>query len=303
MRVLISGAGGLVGRSLASALEREGHTVTRLVRSAPSGAREVRWDPAAGDLDPEALSGCEAVIHLAGAGIAAGRWTPRRKAEILESRRLGTRLIASAITRVAAPPLVFICASAVGYYGDRGDDVLSEASGPGTGFLADVVRVWEEEARGAARAGVRVVHLRMGMVLAAGGGALPRMALPFRLGLGGPIGGGRQWMSWIGLRDLVRVFGHVLADGGIAGPVNAVSPGALTNLDFARALGRVLGRPAFLPVPAWALRVALGEMGRELMLFSQRVTPARLMASGFVVERPGIDQALGSALRSGAESD
>ena len=303
MRVLISGAGGLVGRSLASALEREGHTVTRLVRSAPRGGLEFRWDPAAGVLDPEALTGCDAVVHLAGAGIADGRWTPRRKAEILESRRLGTRLIASAITRTAAPPRVFICASAVGYYGDRGDEVLSEASGPGTGFLADVVRVWEEEARGAARPGVRVVHLRMGLVLAAGGGALQRMALPFRLGLGGPIGGGRQWMSWIGLRDLVRVFGHVLADGGIAGPVNAVSPGALTNLDFARALGRVLGRPAFLPVPAWALRVALGEMGRELMLFSQRVTPARLMASGFVVERPGIDQALGSALRSGAESD
>src|SRR5262245_38373032 len=192
----------MIGRALVPALIADGHRVTRLVRTRARAAEECHWDPAAGIMDPAAIRSCDAVVHLAGAGIAAGRWTPSRKAEILMSRREGTRLIAAAIARADPAPRVLLCASAVGYYGDRGDETLTEESGPGGGFLAEVVRVWEGEARVAAEAGARVVHLRQGLVLAGHGGPLPRMALPFRLGLGGPIGDGRHWLSWIGIGDL-----------------------------------------------------------------------------------------------------
>ena len=293
MRILISGAGGTVGRALAPALTADGHTVIRLVRARPPrDAREFRWDPKAGVMDPAAIPSCDAVIHLAGAGIAAGRWTASRKAEIMESRRAGTRMIAAAIASAVPPPRVLICASAVGYYGDRGNEVLTEESGPGTGFLADVVRAWEAEARIAAQAGVRVVHLRQGLVLARHGGALPTIAFPFRLGLGGPIGAGRHWLSWISLADLIRIVRHLLARDDITGPINAVSPQPVLHADFSRALARVLGRPALLRVPGWSLRAVLGEMGRELLLFSQRVVPARLVAGGFTFDHSAIEEAL-----------
>jgi uncharacterized protein (TIGR01777 family) len=292
LRILISGAGGTIGRALAPALTADGHTVTRLVRIRPRDAREFRWDPAVGIMDPAAITSCDAVIHLAGAGIAAGRWTAARKAEIMESRRVGTRLIAAAIARAVPPPRILLCASAVGYYGDRGDETLTEESGPGAGFLAEVVRVWEAEARVAVQAGVRVVHLRQGLVLARHGGALPRIAFPFRLGLGGPIGDGRHWLSWIDLEDLIRMVQHVLARDDTSGPINAVSPRPVTHADFSRALARVLGRPALVRVPGWLLRAVLGEMGRELLLFSQRVVPARLVAGGFTFGHPGIEEAL-----------
>ncbi|HKQ57485.1 MAG TPA: TIGR01777 family oxidoreductase [Candidatus Eisenbacteria bacterium] len=292
MRVLVSGTSGLVGGRLVSALRAAGHGVTRLVRTRPRGSLEYRWDPKLGIMDPAALAGCDAVVHLAGESIAAGRWTRARKAAILESRVSGTRLIARAIGRAVPPPRVLVCASAIGYYGDRGDETLDEHSPPGDGFLADVVRAWEAAAQTAAREGVRVVHPRLGVVLSARGGALPRLVLPFRLGLGGPLGTGGQWMSWITLDDLVRVLTRLVEDPGISGPVNAVAPGPVMNRDMARTIGRILSRPSGLPAPAWALGLLLGQMGRELLLFSQRVKPVVLETSGFDFHHRSIEPAL-----------
>jgi uncharacterized protein (TIGR01777 family) len=292
VRVLVTGAGGLIGSALIPALAAAGHSVIRLVRARPRAADEFRWDPESGLLDPAALADCQAVIHLAGASIAGGRWTRRRKAAIRESRVAGTRLLAGALARALPAPRVMICASAIGYYGDRGDETLDESGGPGEGFLAGVARDWEAAAEPATAAGIRVVQLRQGVVLSLLGGALPRLALPFRLGVGGPLGSGRQWMSWITLDDLVAVYGHTLARPDLAGPVNAVTPNPVTQAEVARTLGRVLGRPSWLPTPAWALRVALGEMGAELLLASQRVSPARLIATGFAFRHPGLEDAL-----------
>ena len=296
MRILISGASGLVGARLVPALTADGHVIRRLVRRRPRGSDECRWDPLVGIMDPAALAGCEAVIHLAGESIAAGRWTRSRKGLILASRVSGTRLIAGAIARAVPPPRVLICASAVGYYGDRGDDWLDEQSPPGEGFLADVVQAWEAAAAAAVRTGIRVVQLRFGIVLAREGGALPRLILPFRFGIGGPIGTGRQWQSWITAGDLVRVVRWVLGRSGIAGAVNVVAPGPVRNHELARAVGRVLGRPSAITAPSWALQAALGQMGRELLLFSQRVAPTRLQEDGFVFEHTDVETAMRSVL-------
>jgi hypothetical protein len=292
MRVLVTGARGLVGSALVPALAAAGHRVTRLVRARPRGSDEYRWDPTAGLLDPAAVADCQAVIHLAGESIAAGRWTRRRKVRMRESRMAGTRLLAGAIARLLPAPRVMLCASAVGYYGDRGDDVLDESSGPGSGFLAELARDWEAAAEPAARAGIRVVHLRLGMVLSRDGGALPRLILPFRFGLGGRLGSGRQWVSWIERGDLVAAFALALEASHLSGPVNAVAPNPLPQADFARVLGRALGRPAWLATPAWALRLALGEMAEELILASQRAVPARLLAAGLEFRRPTLQLAL-----------
>jgi hypothetical protein len=292
MRILVTGASGLVGAALVPALATAGHRVRRLVRGRPGGTDEFRWEPGSGWLDPAALAGCEAVVHLAGESIAAGRWTRRRKERIRGSRVAGTRLLAAAIAGAVPPPRVMICASAVGYYGDRGDELLVEASAPGEGFLAELVRDWEAASEPPARAGIRVVHLRLGMVLSRQGGALPRLLLPFGLGLGGPFGSGRQWTSWIALGDLVAAIAHVLVTTGLEGPVNAVAPGSVTNREFARTLARVLGRPARLTMPGWALRLLLGEMGQELLLASQRVSPERLLASGFEFREAELEGAL-----------
>lgn len=296
MRVLISGAGGLIGTALARALEARGDTVARLVRARPRDAHEFRWDPVAGTVDPTALVGCDAVVHLAGSSIAAGRWSAGRKAEILESRRLGTRLIARSIARAAgAPPgapAVLVSASGIGIYGDRGDEVLDEGSSTGDGFLAEVARVWEGEARPAAEAGVRLVHPRFGLVLASAGGALPRLALPFRFGLGGPIGSGRQWVSWVTLQDAVRAVLWALSHNSLIGPLNVVAPYPITQMQFSRALGMILHRPAILRMPAGAVRAVLREMGRELVLASQRALPGRLAAAGFAFDHPDIESAL-----------
>ena len=305
MRILMSGAGGLIGTALAPLLIARGHAVSRLVRARPGGAREFHWDPAAGTVDPAAIAGCDAAIHLAGSSIAAGRWSAARKAEILESRRLGTRLIAASIaqapTSAGGAPRVLISASGVGFYGDRGDEVLDEGSPAGAGFLSEVTRVWEDEARLAREAGARVVHPRFGVVLAAGGGALPRLALPFRFGLGGPIGSGRQWVSWVTLEDALRAVLYALSHNGLSGPVNVVSPQPVRQVELGRALGRVLHRPAILRVPGSVFRAVLGEMGSELLLFSQRAIPGRLVSAGFAFDHPSIDQALvrifGSASR------
>jgi len=282
MRVLVTGSSGLVGSAIVDSLVADGHSVTRLVRSRADATRgEVRWDPLSGDLDPSGLDGLDAVVHLAGESIAAGRWTAARKARIRESRVAGTRTLCDALQRLAGPPGVLVSASAVGYYGDRADEVLDEDSAPGTGFLPEVCVAWEQAAVLAAEVGVRVVRLRIGIVLSAHGGALGRMLTPFRLGLGGILGSGRQYMSWIALDDLVRVFRHAIESGELSGAVNAVAPAPVTNREFTRALGRALSRPTWFPAPAPLLRLALGEMAEALLLASTRVVPARLEAGGF----------------------
>jgi len=254
-----------------------------------SGA-DIQWNIAAGELDPTPLEGLDAVVHLAGAPIAR-RWTPKSKKEIRRSRVMGTTLLARAILSLNKRPAVLVSSSAVGFYGDRADEILSERSGPGTGFLAEVCRAWEGATDPASEAGVRVVHLRTGVVLSPDGGALAKLLLPFRLGLGGPVGNGRQWMSWIGLTDMVRSIRHAVA-GEVRGPVNAVAPNPVTNAEFARELGRALGRPAFFRLPAVALELVFGKMARETLLASQRAHPARLQETGFVFDEPFLAGAL-----------
>jgi uncharacterized protein (TIGR01777 family) len=302
VKVLVSGASGLVGRALVQSLRRQGHQV-RCLRRGSAGGGDVAWDPEVGALDPGALEGLDGVVHLAGENIAAGRWTPTRKARILSSRVQGTGLLAQTLARLAQPPSVLVCASAVGYYGDRGGEELTEASPPGQGFLAQVCRAWEEAAAPARAAGIRAAHLRFGMVLSARGGALSRMLLPFRLGLGGRMGSGKQWMSWICLEDAVRAILHLLEHPDLSGPFNAVSPHPCTNAEFARTLGKVLRRPALFPAPAWALRLALGEMAEELLLSSARALPVRLLESGFRFEHPELEKALRHLLGRGIEGE
>jgi len=287
-RVAITGASGFLGGTLAAALRGDGVEVVTIGRGARS---DVWWDPAAGRLDAGRLAGADAVIHLAGATIGR-RWTRARKREIRESRTLGTRLLAQTIARLAPVPRVLVSASAIGYYGDRGDEWLTEESTPGDDFLAEVTREWERAADPARAAGVRVVHVRTGLVLSPSGGALPRLLPAFRLGLGGPLAHGRQWMSWIALGDLVRAFRVALDSGLLAGAVNVVSPSPVTNAEFTATLARVLRRPAFVPVPAFALRALFGEMADATLLASQRVRPARLLQAGFAFEHPTLDGAL-----------
>jgi uncharacterized protein (TIGR01777 family) len=299
LRVAVTGATGLVGGALVPALRAAGHRVDRLSRRPPAaGTTDIQWDPARGELDPRALEGVDAVVHLAGESIAAGRWTAAVKERVRRSRVDGTRLLAETLGRLPRRPRVLVAASAVGYYGNRGETPLTEESPPGSGFLSEVCRAWEAAADPARAAGIRVVHPRIGLVLAREGGALPRMALPFRLGAGGVIGDGRQYWSWIELTDLVRVIEVCLALDALAGPVNAVAPAPVTNREFTRVLGRVLGRPTFVPLPALAVRLLLGEMGQALLLDSARVLPRRLERAGFRFRRPDLEDALRAALAS-----
>ena len=292
MRILVTGASGLIGSALVSLLGAGGHRVTRLTRAQPRpGQAEVHWDPAAGTLDPMVLQGLDAAVHLAGESIAQ-KWTPERKVEILKSRARGTRLLSESFARLTQPPRVFVCASAIGYYGNRGDEILTEESASGSGFLAEVCREWEAACEPAARKGIRVVNLRLGVVLSPTGGVLGRMLFPFRLGLGGRVGSGKQYMSWIAIDDLVGVILHALACDKLIGPVNAVAPNPVTNLEFTKTLGRVLRRPTVFSVPSWAARLAWGEMADDLLLASARVEPARLAASGYVFHYPELEGAL-----------
>ena len=296
LRFVVSGASGLVGSALSASLAGRGHRVERLVRRTPvSGAPEIAWDPAQGTIDRDALEGADAVVHLAGESVAAS-WTAERKRAIRESRVAGTGLLASTLADLRRPPRVLVSASAVGYYGDRGEKTVTEDSPPGTGFLADTARAWEAAAEPALEAGIRVVHPRIGMVLSARGGALAKMLTPFRLGVGGVVGTGRQQMSWIALDDLVAVLEHLALTDELSGPVNAVAPHPVTNREFTATLGRVLGRPTLLPLPAFMVRLLFGEMGQALLLDGARVLPSRLEASGFGFRYPRLEEALRAEL-------
>jgi uncharacterized protein len=277
--VLISGASGLIGSAMVLALETRGHRVTRLVRRAPVNSGERQWEPLR-EIPPEMVSGVDAIVHLAGENIA-GRWTAEQKCRIRESRVVSTRNLASAMGRAEKPPHTFLCASATGYYGDRGDEILTEESTAGTGFLPGLCREWEAATGGATEAGVRVANLRFGIVLSQHGGALKPMLLPFRSGLGGRLGNGRQWWSWIHIEDTTAAALHVLESREIHGPVNVVSPNPVTNGEFTQALARALGRPAFLRVPGFAAKIAFGELAKEGMLASARVMPKKLVESDF----------------------
>jgi uncharacterized protein (TIGR01777 family) len=296
--VAISGASGFLGSALASSLQADGHRVLRLVRGGITNGDEIGWDPDAGRIDAPALEGVDAVVHLAGEGIGERRWTGDQKRRILESRAKGTAVLAAAVASRERKPQVFVAASAVGYYGDRGDELLNEDSAPGDDFLADVCKQWERETQPARDAGVRVVNLRSGIVLARHGGTLQRMLLPFRLGLGGKQGSGRQWMSWISLTDHITAMRAAIDDARLSGPVNLTSPNPVTNADFAAALGRVLNRPTFLPTPMFVLKLRYGEeLIDSLLLAGQRVLPSRLEAIAFPFEYPVLVPALEAILR------
>jgi uncharacterized protein (TIGR01777 family) len=296
MKIAITGASGMVGAALTSRLGNSGHEILAIGRSAKQDAHHLPWDPASGKLDRSRLEGLDAVIHLAGEGIANGRWTAARKAALRDSRVLSTQLLCESLAALSRPPAVLVSASAVGFYGSRGDEILDEGSAMGEGFLPGVCRDWEAETSHAQRAGIRVVQIRIALVLSRHGGALAKMLLPFRLGLGGRLGDGRQWMSWIALHDLVRVIEHAIADENLAGPINAAAPQAVTNAEFTKALGAAVSRPTIFPLPAFVIRLLFGEMGERLLLEGQRVRPRRLLDAGFVFEAPTLERGLALAL-------
>lgn len=302
MKIIVTGSTGLVGRALVRALLAEGHSVTRLVRgdtqtfSAP-GTAAVRWDVEAGAIDAQALEGHDAVVHLAGENVAEGSWTEEKKRRIRDSRVRGTRLIAETLSALRAKPKVLVAASAIGFYGNRADEILTEASASGDDFLSEVCREWEKATLAASQAGIRVVNLRIGVVLSGEGGALPKMATPFKFGAGGKVGTGGQYMSWVDLDDVIRIIQYAIEHESLRGPINVVAPRPVTNGEFTKALGKVLGRPTFFAVPEFAVRLAFGEMGDTLLLGSQRVEPSQLQASGYEFAYPNLEDSLKHALK------
>ncbi len=290
-RIAVAGASGLVGKALCASLEAEGTAVVRLVRREAAGPNEVSWDPARGRLDAAALEGIGAFVHLSGESIAGGRWTRARKRSIVESRTVTTRLVSATLAKLGSRPSL-IAASAIGFYGDRGGEWVDETSRPGHGFLAEVCVEWERAADAAREAGLRVVNARIGVVLDPAGGALAAMLLPFRLGLGGRLGSGTQYTSWITLDDVVGALRHCIVSATLSGPVNAVAPAPVTNAELTRALARALSRPAFMTVPAAVLRLALGEAADELLLGGARVSSRKLESSGYRFRDPDLDAAL-----------
>jgi len=291
----MSGASGLIGSAVVPSLERNGYEVTRLVRGTPSAAAQIAWQPTR-LLDPRVLSGFDAVIHLAGESIV-GRWTEAKKKRILESRVGATRTLAEALAQAPERPRVLLCASAVGYYGDRGDEPLHEGSSWGDQFASQLSRQWEGALQPAADAGIRTVPLRFGAVLSQQGGALGQMLTPFKLGLGGKMGSGRQWMSWIAVQDVIGAIQWILRREGCSGPFNLVAPNPVTNAEFVTTLASVLSRPAFFSLPGFAVRWAFGEMGSEILLGSQRAEPRKLIASGYIFQQPELRPALEAILR------
>jgi uncharacterized protein len=305
MKIIISGATGLVGRALVRSLLADGHAVTKLVRGGSQefrapGTSAVRWDPARGEIEAAALEGHDAAVHLAGEPVSEGRWNEEKKRRIRDSRVQGTGLLAEALSSLAAKPRALIAASATGFYGDRGAEMLDEGSAPGGDFLSRVCQEWEGAARPAEAAGIRLAHLRIGVVLSGEGGALPKMLTPFRLGLGGRIGGGGQYMSWVALEDVVSVIRRAVVDETMSGPYNVVAPAPVTNEEFTRTLGRVLNRPTVFAAPAFALRLVYGEMADALLLSGARVYPRRLAEAGYEFARPDLEGALRHALKSAA---
>ncbi|WP_328913019.1 MULTISPECIES: TIGR01777 family oxidoreductase [unclassified Streptomyces] len=297
MRIAVTGASGLIGSALTASLAADGHQVVALVRREPSGPGEVRWDPAAGTVDAGGLEGCAAVVHLAGAGVGDRRWTDARKKVLRESRVSGTATIARAVAALDTPPRVLLCGTAIGYYGDTGDRRVDEDAPAGTGFLAELCQEWEAAADPARAAGIRTVCARTGLVVAAGGGAWGRLFPIFKAGLGGRLGNGRQFWSFIALHDEIAAMRHILDTDTLSGPVNLTAPEPVTNREVTAAMGRVLHRPTLATVPAPALRLALGEFAGDV-LGSQRVRPRRLLDSGFAYAFPLIDQAIKAALSS-----
>lgn len=293
MKVAVTGSTGLLGSALVPALEAHGHQVIRLVRSPQKvGPGCVLWDPKAQKPDLSELAGCDAVVHLAGENIAAARWNEKVKARIRDSRVQGTAALCRALASLEPRPRVLVNASAVGFYGDRGDELLDESSPPGKDFLADTCQEWEQSARPAQDAGIRVVFLRLGMIASAAGGAIKKMLTPFKMGAGGVLGSGEQYMSWIAIDDAAGLILFALQRESIAGAVNAVSPNPVTNREFTKTMGRVLRRPTIVPMPAFAVRMAFGEMGDALLLSSQRVLPKAAQAAGFAFEHPQLEPAL-----------
>lgn len=298
-RILISGASGLVGSTLLPALEAGGAQVVRLARGtdtkSTSSANSIPWDPAK-PLSPDAVSGFDAVIHLAGESVL-GRWTAAKKARIRDSRVGPTTNLARALGQAREKPKVFLSASAIGFYGNRGDEVLTEDSSSGTGFAAELSRDWENAALPATEAGIRTAQMRMGIILGKTGGALQTMLPPFKMGVGGKLGDGRQWMSWIDVEDVVGAIQHLIAARQVHGPVNMVAPGPVTNAEFTKTLGSVLSRPTFLPMPAFAARLAFGQMADELLLASQRIQPVQLLSTGYVFRFPDLRASLQRILK------
>ncbi len=293
LRILVTGSTGFVGSALVPFLAAGGHRVACLVRTLPrQGKDEIQWGPGTGFIDAARLEGLDGVVHLAGENIATGRWTAEKKAMIRDSRVDGTKLLCDALAGLKQPPKVLVCASAIGYYGDRGDEFLTEDSAPGTGFLAGVCREWEAATQSAEQKGIRVVRLRFGMVLSPTGGAMAKLLPPFKKGLGGVLGTGRQYVSWIALDDLLGVIAHALTTEALHGPVNAVTPNPVTNREFTHTLGRVIGRFTLFPMPAAAARLVFGELADALLLASQRVQPTRLLATEYRFQCPDLEGAL-----------
>ena len=298
MKVLIAGASGLVGTAVTSSLAKKRAAVTHLVRTTPDpGKQEIEWHPNKGQLDPAAIEGFDAVINLGGESVAEGRWTEEKKKRIRDSRIQGTRLLSETMAKLSAPPKVFLCASATGIYGDRGNEIVDESSPDGKGFLAEVCREWEEATQAASGAGIRVVHLRFGPIFSAEGGMLAKLLPPFRMGVGGKIGSGEQYMSWVAMDDVVGVINFALENDTLRGPLNVVTPKPVTNAEFTSALGKILSRPTFLTVPAFAARLAFGQMADEMLLASQRVMPKRLSEAGYRFQYPEVEEALRHVLR------
>jgi uncharacterized protein (TIGR01777 family) len=291
MNIAVTGASGLVGSTLVPLLTTGGHTVTTLVRR-KAAKSEVSWDPNAESFDASPLDGIDAVVHLAGENIAAARWSAKVKEKIRNSRVQGTRVLCEALAKMQSPPKVLVCASAIGFYGHRGSEELTEESSAGIGFLADVAREWEEATQSARDAGIRVVNLRFGVILSLKDGALAKMLLPFKLGAGGRVGNGQQYWSWISVDDAAGAISHALMTDSLWGPVNAVAPNAVTNAEFTKTLGRVLKRPTIIPMPAFAARLALGEMADDLLLASIRVQPEQLQRLEYEFRHPTLEIAL-----------
>lgn len=297
MHVAITGSSGLVGKALVARLTTDGHRVTRILRRS-GGEGTISWDPARGKLDPADLHGLDAVIHLAGENIAGKRWNAKVKAAIRDSRCKGTRLLSEAIAQATPKPAALISASAIGFYGQRGDEIMTEEQQRGTGFLAEVCQEWEDACQPARDAGVRVVNVRIGVVLAKTGGALQKMLLPFKMGVGGIVGNGRQYWSWVALEDLIGILSFLTTNSEINGPVNAVADCAVTNREFTKTLGKVLRRPTIMPLPAFAAKLMLGEMAESLLLASVRVVPKKLTDAGFEFQFPDLESAFRHELAS-----